>query len=107
MTASERAVRDPAVALFCTDQGQHGWTLLGDLGIHGGLLTVNENFTAGQIALRRRKECVWIDGDRCSGRVQIRCPRCRRHVPWRGERAAEIVRRLATAGVSSLDISFT
>jgi hypothetical protein len=66
-------VKPAGIALVCTGWNRrsgrdtHGWTMLGDFGLTSGLLAVNCFFTAGKIALDRRKECVWIDGDRALG----------------------------------------
>jgi hypothetical protein len=98
--------RSPVVAVVCTDGGQHAWTVLGDLGVYHGLLRANAGQVYGETANRRKAECVWLDDvRRPEYRVHVRCPRCRRHVQWRGERARDIVQRLAAAGVSQLDIS--
>jgi endogenous inhibitor of DNA gyrase (YacG/DUF329 family) len=37
--------------------------------------------------------------------VQVRCPRCERHVQWRGDTVRKHVARCAEADVTSINIS--
>jgi hypothetical protein len=100
-------VSTASLALCCTDRGQHPWTLLGDLTISdGGLLRANVGAVYGVTAERRKDECVWLDDiRRPSYRAHARCPRCRRHIQWRGEHARKIVESSTAAGRTQFDIS--
>lgn len=95
------------VAFYCTDNGQHPWTLLGDLSCPPrGLLRANMAFAYGEHMSLRVAECVWLDDIRRPDyRANVRCNRCGRHKEWRGERARELLRDLAAAGVSRVDLS--
>lgn len=98
--------RGPSVSFCCTDDGQHAWTMLGDLTISSGLLRANVGAVYGEHADRRKAECVWLDDIRRPDyRVHIRCPRCRRHIEWRGEVARALLTELYSAGESRVDIS--
>lgn len=100
--------RAPWIAVACTDRGQHPWTQLGDLNTTDGLVRANTATVGAQHATQRRPECVWLDHldtTRPECRVHVRCPRCRRHVQWRDERAREIISTLDAAGRNVLDIS--
>lgn len=91
------------LTVVCTDRGQHAETILGDLTRPHGLLRAN----AGGVGYRTEVAASLVIDDvrRPDYRVQIRCPRCRRHIQWRGERATEIMQALESAGVSRLDVS--
>jgi hypothetical protein len=107
------------LAVCCTDRGQHDHTVLGELDLlyspewpDGFLMAGNElgrGHVFGHVDPDRR--CVWWD-DQDGGRAQMRCPRCGRHVQWRGDKARQVIRTFneaddvpRLAGLPSVDIS--
>ena len=99
--------RPVALTIVCTDRGQHSTTLLGELNL-GGMLRANGTHLSPREAERRKDECVWlehVDEDRPDYQVNMRCPRCGRHVEWRSARAIDLIGKLAAASVSRIDLS--
>lgn len=94
------------VSVSCTDRGQHDWTALGDVVLDGGLLRANIGAVYGELAERRKEECVVVDGQ---GRLVMRCPRCRRNPQLTAENARNVIKTLWNAdhggGMAKLDIS--
>jgi len=96
-----------AIAIVCTDKGQHPETALGDLSIYDGSVYANEVVVHREIADRQKSECVWIDlTDAAPFRVNMRCPRCRRHLEWSYPESVGHITRLHEHGVNQLDMSY-
>jgi hypothetical protein len=94
--------RSSALAVACTDEGQHEWAQLGDLVLEGQKIWVNCGFTQAAIAERRKHECVWIDDHR---KVHMACPRCRREIQRTEHKMGAAMQAMVEAGVNVLDIS--
>jgi hypothetical protein len=91
--------------IVCTDRGRHPVSLLGQLDLVDGLLRAAE-----RLSMPRQHDgpCLWLDHpdpQRPDTRVQIRCPRCRRHIEWRHETATKVITRLHEAGMDRIDVS--
>ena len=98
------------LGVFCTDKGQHPWTLLGDLtaALDGGMVRANMGAVYGVVADRRKDECVWLDHleqGKAEYRVHMRCPRCGRHVEWKHDRVVEVLTQFHAAALERFDLS--
>ncbi len=91
------------LGLICTDRGQHSRCVLGDLVGRAERIDVNRGFAMGDLAGRRKHECVRLDDER---RVHIRCPRCSRNPQWTAEHARDVLDRLTEAGFVEFDVSY-
>jgi hypothetical protein len=88
----------------CTDKGQHPLARLGELNLVGDQLMTGLEWRRLPVQKPSDRPAVWWD-DRDGGRAQMRCPRCGRHVQWRGDRAREVIRAFNRAGITTIDIS--
>jgi hypothetical protein len=85
--------------VICTDRGQHQRARLGELMWFD---TLHDEWVGGSNILSQHLVYVPQDAegvrhdleDRDRGRLEILCPRCRRHIQWREETATEVITRM-------------
>lgn len=97
-----------SIGIVCSDRGQHGLTILGDLSWRDGLLRANQSAVYDQRVEKQKAQCIWLDWldeDLAEYRVHMRCPRCNRHPQWTHDRAMKILLALSEAGQTRMDIS--
>lgn len=101
-------MRGQSLTIWCSDQGQHPITLLGDLTWSHGMLRANVGAAYSSIADIKKSDAVWLDWiDRTAARyrVNVRCNRCRRHVQWNEDTVDRVKDNLRVLAATRLDIS--
>ena len=91
----------PQVIVVCTGRGTHPEALLGSLAVIESAVVANA-YNMSAHAERRKDESVWIDD---VGNIHLRCPRCRRHVPWKQANACAVIESFWSEQVAALDLS--